>query len=60
MLASIKDRVTNETTAISKIYNEELSRTNLSEAALASAHTARAASKNEISHPSSEPEDFSS
>ena len=41
MLASIEDRVANETTAIGQIDNEELSRTNLSEAALAGAHTAR-------------------
>lgn len=45
MFATIKDRVMHETTAIGQIYNEELSRTNLSEAALATAHTARAASK---------------
>ena len=55
-----KDRVTDETTAIGQIYNEELSRTNLSEAALATAHTAREASENEISHLSSESDGFSS
>jgi hypothetical protein len=58
MFATIKDRVVHETTAIGQIYNEELSRTNLSEAALATAHTARAASKNEISQLSSESDGF--
>ena len=48
MMASIKDRVTSETKAIGQIYNEELSRTNLSEAALATAHTASQASKSKV------------
>ena len=60
MLASIRDRVTNETTAIGQIHNEARSRTNLSEAVLASAHTARAIIENEISHYLSEPDDFPS
>ncbi|CAF1356593.1 unnamed protein product [Adineta ricciae] len=43
LMTKVKERVTKETTAIGQIYNEELSRTNLSRGALANAHTARVA-----------------
>jgi hypothetical protein len=44
MLSNVKNRVHRETTAVGKIYTEELARANLSTAALAMANTAREAS----------------
>ena len=51
MMANIKDRVKNESTAIGQIYNEELARTNLSRSALATIYASREASKFELSSP---------
>lgn len=44
ILADIKNRVIRETTAVGKIYTEELSRSNLSTNALAVVNTAKKAS----------------
>ena len=44
MIANVKNRVNGETTAVGKIYTEELARANLSTTALAMALTAREAS----------------
>ena len=45
LMTNVKNRVHTETTAIGKIYNEELAKANLSKPALAAAATAREASK---------------
>jgi len=44
MLLDVKSRVNRETTAVGKIYTEEISRANLSTTALAMANTAKEAS----------------
>jgi hypothetical protein len=48
MMEGIKDRVKSETTAIGQIFNEELTRANLSKSALAIASTAKEASEYKI------------
>lgn len=44
MMSKVKERVTNETTAIGQIYNEELAHTSVSRSTLANAPSARVAS----------------